>query len=57
MTSSGFVLVLLQNLQNEDEIIVAIHLRSLDKLLQAEGKIVALEYDAFPIFVTSEKLS
>lgn len=45
--------VLLDNLIYEDEEITVVHLKSLEKLLQAEGKNVALDYGAFEIFVVT----
>lgn len=52
LVSTAFVPVLLDNLINEDEEITAVHLRSLEKLLQAEGKIVGLECGGFEILVS-----
>lgn len=44
--------VLLDNLLNEEEEIIMVHLKSLKKLLQAEGKWVAVAYGGFDIFVS-----
>lgn len=52
LVSTAFVPVLLDNLVNEDEEITAVHLRSLERLLQAEGKIVALECGGYEILVS-----
>lgn len=50
LATTAYVPALLDNLLDEDEAIVAIHLSSLEKLLHAEGKIFAIEYGAFEIF-------
>lgn len=52
LVTTAFVPVLLDNLLNEEEEIIAVHLKSLERLLQAEGKVVALKYGAFQIFVS-----
>lgn len=50
LVTTAFVPVLLDNLLNEEEPIAAIHLKSLQNLLHSEGRIFAIEYDAFEIF-------
>lgn len=54
LVAAGFVPVLLENLIDEEEEIIVVHLKALERLLQAEGKISALENEAFGILV-SEK--
>lgn len=50
LATTAYVPALLDNLLDEDEAIVAIHLSSLEKLLHAEGRIFAIEYGALDIF-------
>lgn len=49
LATTAFVPVLLDNLLNEEDEIVAIHLSSFEKLIHAEGRTYALDYGAFDI--------
>lgn len=49
LVSTAFVPVLLDNLLNEEEVIAALHLKSLANLFHSEGRVFALKYGAFEI--------
>lgn len=55
LVSTAFISVLLENLLNEEDEVVAVHLKSLERLLQAEGKIIALDSYAFDALVSSNE--
>lgn len=49
LVKTDFMPVLLDNLLNEEDVIVTLHLRSLANLFHCEGRVFALKYSAFEI--------